>query len=189
MEIKNYNLVVLHVGGAAGSFLAGLLGLYIGRRALAIIDTDLGHAHDFIGVRRCHQVDSIDVNKEQVVLIDYDVDDMPTIARMAYHKSVKPALKKNPRLFDIAWRNMFGSYDQIDYDAFESYFVNNPQSVINKEFKEQATQIQPVLVVTFKDIFQGDLNQILAKFFQTQPRQDAEDLITQYRLLNQKYFA
>jgi hypothetical protein len=107
---------------------------------------------------------------------------------MAYHKVVKQQIMQDPTSHHSLWGNFFPDFVQIDYALLEKIFVDNPDSLIMRNWNDSIKKINPCLTIKFKDIYFGKLNQLIADYFQTALLPEVDDFIIEYRQVNQKYF-
>jgi hypothetical protein len=191
----------LFVGGSCGSFVKFVFYYYLQMsRNQEIpwldINSETGDAHSsdvWTVLRHYHRVEQLNPALK-LVLVDFDDDDKETIVRMGYHKAMKPLIIKNPTLLTVNFSNIVGSevfanVQATDFDKLEAIFIQHPQLLIFPNWREQIQDLEPVLTVKFKDIMFGNLNKIIADFFNTTPLLELNHLIQEYRDVNKKYLS
>lgn len=185
---------IFHVGGTSGSFINIIFSHYLQHLGVDIDAKKL--LVDFTGschqVARCpgdktHWIDKLDSNKKTIA-IDFDEDDKKIIATMVFEKIIMFLILKDPTLLQRKWPNSaVSTINWRDRELLKKTFVENPDLLIFYDWKQQLERANPVLILRFKDIMFGDINGIVAKFFQTERLIKLDNFIKEYRKINQKY--
>jgi len=191
----------LFVGGSCGSFVKYIFYYYLQmskNREVPWLDInpDTGDAHSndvWTVLHHYHRVEQLDPALK-LVLVDFDPDDQEAIVRMGYHKAMKFRIVENPTLLTVNFSNIvgpevFANVQATDFDKLEAIFVQHPHLLVFPNWREQIQHLKPVLTVKFKDIMYGDLNKIIANFFNTAPLLEINQLIQEYRDVNKKYLS
>jgi hypothetical protein len=139
------------------------------------------------GIMHFHYIDQLDQSKN-IVLIDFDDDDKRAISKMAFYKVVWPNICRDPVYLKTFCHGLLSHVDPTDSARLEKILLAQPGYLIFSDWKQQVETLDPVLTIQFKDIFFGNLNQILANYFQTALLPEVDGFIMNYRQLNQKYF-
>ena len=181
------------VGGSGGSFAKVIFFYYLAKLqkysgpVFFKINPDLGDCHINTVGGHYHYIKDLDLSKE-IVLIDFDDDDIPYITKMAFYKVLKATqLQKDPEFLKREWPHLFSTVDSTDYDTIEKILLDNPECLIFSDWKDQLLTLTPILVIKFKDIMFGELNEIIANFFQTSKLSEVDKFIEEYRAANKKY--
>ena len=191
MEIKD-NYVFFFVGGSCGSFVKCIFYYYLyklkryDKPVYFKIDPITGHCHENNVPQHYHWINDLDQTKK-LILIDFDQDDKSTIAKMAFYKHFKFSIYKNPDILNQNWYGKLSNIDPLDIELLEKTFVQNPNYLIFLNWRNQVKKLNPVLVIKFKDILYGQLNEIIANYLQTVPLPEVENYIKEYRAINKKY--
>ena len=189
----NDEYVFFFVGGSGGSFAKVVFHYYLyklnrtNQKTLFKVDSVTGHCHNNnVANAHCHYIDQLDLSKK-IVLVDFDNDDVPYIIKMAYHKVVKQQIANDPAFLKTQWGHRFFDVDHNDDETVKKILLKNPNYLIFDNWREQVSKLNPVLVIKFKDIMFGDINTVVANFFQVPVLSELNDFIEQYRQANQKY--
>jgi hypothetical protein len=180
------------VGGTCGSFAKAIFARYLDIKLnqpieKILIDPELGHCHDnhrIVRIKHVHWLKHIDPQK-QLVVIDFDEDDQTSIVKMAVNKVVQFQIQKDANFLINRWGSVFA--DKKDLRDIEKIFIDNPNFLIFSEWKTFLDSLNPVLVLTYKDIIFGDLNKKISDFFELSPSPEIDEIISQYRACNRKY--
>lgn len=194
MEINSDDeYVFLFVGGTCGSFVKTLFFYYLywtGKYKNPVqfkIDPDMGHCHSNNLAKHYHSVyDILDKNKK-VIAITFDQDDQQAIIKVVVHKVWKHNLKTAPELLSQNWDGAFAHIDTSNIKQLETEFLKQSHLLITPDWDRQVNKINPTLKIRFKDIMFGNLNQLLADFFETNPLPEVDKFIYEYRTINKKY--
>jgi len=175
------------VGGTCGSFVKKVFEIYLFDQNNLHIDIT-GHAHNLSSINYfAHYHVWEDVPKQdRIVAIDFDEDDIDIIIQMEYEKRSKEWLVSN-------WKQAQETYCELkDYDNFD----NMPDSVwfeIQKPALESWCYEQPWdevdLKITFKTVWQGDLNRIISEYINKPLSQKAQKYIDEYRKINHALYS
>lgn len=190
----NDDYVFCFVGGSSGSFAKAIFFYYfhyIKRKSKTkFFEIDnTGHCNfttQTFTFAHGHYVDNLDLSKK-LVLIDFDEDDKPLIVKMAFHKVVKKQIADDPNFLTTQWNNPLFESCRHDTKLLEQIFIDNPGYLIFEDWKDQIKNLNPVLTIKFKDIMFGNLNSIIANFFNVAPMPEVDKFIEQYRAINQQY--
>ena len=192
MEI-NSGYTFFFVGGTCGSFVKCIFYHYLHTLSLwptpviFEINSTVGDCHvNNLGPNHQHRINDLDTSK-QIIAINFDNNDKPTIIKMAFHKSMKYHICKNPDILKTNWNGELKHIDPFDFDLLEKTFIENPNYLIFPDWKTQLAQVKPELTIQFKDILYGNLNEIIANFLQTPQLPEVDQYINKYRTINKKY--
>jgi hypothetical protein len=150
------------------------------------LNTETGHCHQNVlpQIQHTHWLQQIDPTK-QLVIIDFDEDDMPNIIRMSVSKIIRFQIQKDSNFLVNRWGSIF--VGKTDLNEIEEIFIKNPHFLIFPEWKANLALLTPVTVITYKDIMFGELHTKIAEFFGVTPREEITSFIDQYRNCNSKY--
>ena len=185
---------IFFVGGTGGSFINIIFSHYLQHLGVDInakkllVDSTTGNCHR---AKRpgdmTHWIDKLDSNKKTIA-IDFDEDDKKIIATMVFEKTMMFLILEDPTLLQRKWPNSAVSdINWRDRKLLKKTFVENPDLLIFYDWKQQLERANPVLILRFKDIMFGDINGIVAKFFQTKRLIELDNFIKEYRKINRKY--
>jgi hypothetical protein len=183
--------VFFFVGGTGGSFVKLIFYYYLTlenqyhNTIKLIVDPINGNCHNCY-IRHEHWINQLDTTKK-IVVIDFDNDDKTTISKMAFWKVVTQQIARDPTVLKTNWNGDLAHIDPADTNLLEQCFIKNPNYLIFPDWKDQIKTLTPVLVITFKDIMFGDLNKIIANFFNTSQLPKVDKFIKEYRAVNKKY--
>ena len=126
---------------------------------------------------------------QKIILIDFDDDDKKTIAKMVFYKVFWPQVCQDPNTIKTWANGSLSHMDLLDFDLLKKILIANQDYIgLDPQWKNrQLTAITPVLTIKFKDIFFGNVNQIIANFFQTTQLPEVDTFINEYRTINKKY--
>lgn len=205
---------ILSVPGSASMFFTTVIAKYLGEQP-AVISSD-GNCHDLgqgnwagsdmvemIGdylhdvtytkpLLYSHVPDIAKVRQRhpdlEVILIDYDEDDIELISRL-----------RTVKAHHLAWNET--EYEKLAGPDWPPYSPDNilTSSLIREElvqmqiphtraWLEQIDRSQIDSTVHFKTIFYGNLNQTVAELLQQPVRPDVQEFISQYQLTNQQLY-
>jgi hypothetical protein len=179
------------VGGTCGCFVKAIFSYYVNkinhtRPILAKINPITGDCHNSREIMHCHHIDQLDLTKKLIV-IDFDEEDKPSIVNMSFHKAMWPEICENPNKIKEYCGGQVSHIAPTDFDLLKKTVTQNPDLLIFFDWKDQLAKLNPVLILNFKDIVFGNLNQLLADFFQVAPLPEIDNYIIEYRNINQKY--
>jgi len=193
MEIdKRYQF--FFVGGSCGSFVQTIFYYYLHALSLHPIQVILrvnpttGDCHQNfreIG-RHYHHIKELDPTKK-LILIDFDDDDKPTIAKMVFHKRTWKLICKDPKNLTKVANGQLSHLDPTDFNLLRKTITENPFYVIWPEWRDIVALLTPELTIKFKDILFGELNQQIADYFKVLPMPEVDEFIEKYRIINKKY--
>ena len=197
MEIDT-EYVFLFLGGTGGSFVKGIFNYYLHilfpskyRPIRFNINPITGDCHDInfdYKISHYHEINELVITKK-IILIDFDDDDKKTIAKMVFYKVFWPQVCQDPNTIKTWANGSLSHMDLLDFDLLKKILIENQDYIgLDPQWKNrQLTAITPVLTIKFKDIFFGNVNQIIANFFQTTQLPEVDTFINEYRTINKKY--
>ena len=190
--------VFLFLGGTGGSCVKGIFNYYLHilfpskyRPIRFNINPITGDCHDInfdYKISHYHEINELVITKK-IILIDFDDDDKKTIAKMVFYKIFWPQVCQDPNTIKTWANGSLSHMDLLDFDLFKKILIENQDYIgLDPQWKNrQLTAITPVLTIKFKDIFFGNVNQIIANFFQTTQLPEVDTFINEYRTINKKY--
>jgi hypothetical protein len=183
------------VGGTGGSFVKSIFFYYCQNPAnrkinlmMSGINLKTGDCHcsSFVGIQHHHWIANLDSTKK-LILIDFDKDDKPTIIKMSFFKSMLPNIVENPSILKTLFGGILAHVNPTDFTLLEKIILSNPDYLIFPDWADQVRTLSPTLTIKFKDIMFGELNQIIADFFQVEKLPEIDRYIEYYREINKKY--
>jgi hypothetical protein len=188
-QVQDYQF--FFVGGSCGSFVKIIFYVYLcsmnqnAPLSFIKINPVTGECPPAMtGIHGAHWIHKLDPTKK-TILIDFDNNDKRIIARMAFHKVVVYQILQDPTCLKTQWNI---DIDPGNVELLEKTFGQNPDYLIFPDWRQQVSQINPVLTIKFKDIFFGDISKTIADFLQTDRLPELDFFIEQFRKINQKYF-
>jgi hypothetical protein len=192
-KVTNVNdYTFFFIGGSCGSFVKTIFWYYLTAPHTQPlknlkINPITGDCHGLAPIiKHCHWPDQLDTTKK-IISIDFDDDDKPIIARMAFWKVVTDQLARDPTILETKWDKDLAHMDPTNLQLLEKFFVENPDYLIFPDWKIQIEKLSPVLVIKFKDILFNDLNGLVASFLNVPVLTEMDEFIQNYRLINKKY--
>lgn len=187
------NFVFFFPGGSGGSFVKQIFAYYLTRRLhrvptvkLAGIDPITGHCHN-PWIAHAHWIDQLPCGKK-IIAIDFDLDDRPTIVRMVFAKFWVKELARNPAVLNSNWQGQLAHMDHTDTTALEQFFITHTDLLVPSDWQTQIETVNPALVIRFKDIVYGDLNQIVVDFLRCEACPQVQQFIETWRTINARYY-
>jgi hypothetical protein len=184
------DFTILHAPGSCGSFVWTIFSCYA--ESQGVINQQIGDGDASIdqagtNANLVHWPHEIPTNKK-VVVIDFDDADKKAICRMYLHKNLLNQLSESPDVLAKSWDGKYKDIDPTNVDLLEKIILDNIDDFIFPAWKQMIGSVEAVLTIQFKDIMFGDLNKIIADFFQKTPLPEVEAFIQHYRSSNEKYF-
>lgn len=190
--MKSDQFIFYFVGGSAGSFVKSIFYYYLYKMNLhnnkitLLIDPNNGNCHSNGTPRHYHNLNEIDKSK-QIIAIDFDDDDIKIIIKMVLNKVMFDTIAKNPNLLKINWDGQLSDIHPYNRQMLEKTFIQNPHLLIFQEWKANLKEINPVLVLSFKEILFGDVNKKIIEFLGTNSLPEVEEFVAKYKKINSKY--
>lgn len=190
--MKSDQFIFYFVGGTSGSFVKSIFYYYLykmnlhDKKITLLIDPITGNCHSNGAPRHYHNLNEIDRSK-QIIAIDFDDDDFEIIIKMVLNKVMFDTIAKNPNLLQTNWDGHLSDIDPYNRQMLEKAFIENPHLLIFQEWKANLKEINPVLVLSFKEILFGDVNKKIIEFLGTNSLPEVEEFVAKYKKINSKY--
>jgi hypothetical protein len=190
MEMKT-QYEFFFVGGSCGSFAKGIFYYYYYHPTgkLPDINSITGDCHhEPYGKLHLHKhsIANIDPVKKLIV-VDFDEDDKPIMMKMSFYKAMWPEICQTPQKIKEYCGGEISHIAPTNFELIEKTVLSNPDYLIFSNWREQLASLTPALTLKFKDIMFGNLNEIIANFFQMKPLPEIDYYIARYRDINKKY--
>lgn len=191
MDDQLDNFVFFFPCGGGGNFVKLIFAYYLIRqshRASTVklaVDPITGHCHNNL-IAHTHWIDQLPRGKK-IIAIDFDQDDRPTLARMVFAKFFAESIERNPAQLKSNWQGQLAHIDHTDTTAIEQFFITHPDLLVPLDWQTQIETVNPALVIRFKDIVCGDLNQIVVDFLRCETCPQVQQFIERWRTINARY--